>query len=465
MDLPRWRDDLTADLERVGGLAAEMEKIGPEVDSKLQDLRQTLQSKLASPINPGNRKVLVFTAFADTAVYLYDQLAGAHRAEHGLHAAVVTGDKQQIDNTLQPNRKGRASLGFAELLTLFSPRSKDKAVLMPGVEGEIDLLIATDCISEGQNLQDCDCLVNYDIHWNPVRIVQRFGRIDRIGSTNERIQLINHWPDITLDEYINLKARVENRMVIVDATATADDNPLDVAGPVARSPDADGAPDEDSYRGEQLRRMHEEVVELEDLRTGVSITDLGLNDYHLELQSVLENEPELPALPAGLHAVVRADPDRGLPAGAVFALRQRERASMGGERPAGPSRPRSAHRLHPHYLVYVGADGSVVQTHTDVKPLLDVVRLAARDESVPVTDVCESFNARTDDGRDMADCSRLLDTAVASVIGRQAEGELDALFDDGGLGGGGRAVEADDFELMSFLVVEDVAAGEGAHGA
>ena len=461
MDLPRWRDDLMADLERVHGLAEEMEKVTPEVDSKLQDLRQTIQSKLASPINAGNRKVLVFTAFADTAVYLYDQLAEAHHGEHALHAAVVTGDKQQIQNTLRPNRKGRASLGFADLLTLFSPRSKDKAVLMPDVDGEIDLLIATDCISEGQNLQDCDCLVNYDIHWNPVRIVQRFGRIDRIGSTNERIQLINHWPDITLDEYINLKDRVENRMVIVDATATADDNPLDAVSLANRVPVAGAAAEEDSYRGEQLRRMHEEVVELEDLRTGVSITDLGLNDYHLELQSTLEDELDLPALPAGLHAVVRADPDRGLPAGVVFALRQRGGSPTGGGRSVGaePVRSRSVHRLHPHYLVYVAADGAVVQTHTDVKPLLDVVRLAARDESVPVPDACGSFNDRTDDGRDMSDCSRLLDAAVESVIGRQAAGEMDALFADGGLGGAGPPVKADDFELMSFLVVEEVAAG------
>jgi len=466
MDLPRWRDDLTADRERVGGLTTEMEKVTPEVDSKLQDLRQTLQSKLASPINPGNRKVLVFTAFADTAVYLYDQLSGAHHAEHGLHVAVVTGDKQQIDNTLRPNRKGRTSLGFAELLTLFSPRSKEKALLLPDVAGEIDLLIATDCISEGQNLQDCDCLVNYDIHWNPVRIVQRFGRIDRIGSTNARIQLINHWPDITLDEYINLKARVENRMVIVDATATADDNPLDAICATERSPASGAGTDEDSYRGEQLRRMHEEVVELEDLRTGVSITDLGLNDYHLELQGTLEDESDLPTLPAGLHAVVRADSDRGLPAGVVFALRQRGGAPDGTGRAVGSvsSRPQSVHRLHPHYLVYVAADGSVVQTHTDVKPLLDVVRMAARDEAVPVADACGSFNTRTDDGRDMTDCSRLLDAAVASVIGRQAAGAVDALFDDGGLGGAGQPAVADDFELMSFLVVEDMPAAAQASG-
>ena len=458
MDLPRWRDDLTADRERVRWLADEMAKVTPEVDSKLQDLRQSIQSKLASPINTGNRKVLVFTAFADTAVYLYEQLASDHVRDHGLHTAVVTGDRQQIANTLRPNRKGRASFGFAELLTLFSPRSKEKAVLLPDVDGEIDLLIATDCISEGQNLQDCDYLVNYDIHWNPVRIVQRFGRIDRIGSTNRQIQLVNHWPDITLDEYINLKDRVENRMVIVDATATADDNPLDSAISSARAQGTDTFDTEESYRGEQLRRMHGQVVELEDLRTGVSITDLGLNDYHLELQGTLDDEPDLPTLPAGLHAVVRADPDRGLPAGAVFALRQRER-NAGDEPPragAGSGRSRPAHRLHPHYLVYVAADGSVVQTHTDVKPLLDVVRMAARDEAVPVTDASDAFNARTDDGRDMADCSRLLDAAVSSVIGQQVAGDMDALFDDGGMASSGAAPRADDFELMSFLVVEDV---------
>ena len=91
---------------------------------------------------------------------------------------------------------------------------------------EIDILIATDCISEGQNLQDCDTLVNYDIHWNPVRIIQRFGRIDRIGSINNVIQLINFWPQVSLDDYINLKSRVEGRMHLVNFTATGDDNVL-----------------------------------------------------------------------------------------------------------------------------------------------------------------------------------------------------------------------------------------------
>jgi superfamily II DNA/RNA helicase len=261
MDLPRWEHELRADLTIIEALLAEMNKVTPSDDAKLQHLKTTILSKLASPINQGNRKVLVFTAFADTADYLYDHLAPFFLESQKLHTAEITGGNNQR-STL------KKSYDFQSLLTLFSPRSKDKALILPKEPGEIDLLIGTDCISEGQNLQDCDYLINYDIHWNPVRIIQRFGRIDRIGSQNRAIQLVNYWPDISLDEYINLKERVENRMVIADVTATGDDNPLD-----AKANDV-------AYRREQLRRLQDEVIELEDLKTGISITDLELAVPH-----------------------------------------------------------------------------------------------------------------------------------------------------------------------------------------
>src|SRR5690606_28285235 len=226
---------------------------------------------------------------------------------------------------------------------------------------EIDLLIGTDCISEGQNLQDCDTVINYDIHWNPVRIIQRFGRIDRIGSPNASIQLVNYWPDITLDEYINLKERVESRMVIADVTATGDDNPLN-----QESNDV-------AYRKEQLRRLQVEVIEMEDLKTGVSITDLGLNDFRMDLLNYVKANGELSSVPNGMHAVVDADPERGLPPGVIFTLRNRNHGVNINQQ----------NRLHPFYLVYIASDGQVVSNHTEVKKLLDLARSACKGKDQP----------------------------------------------------------------------------------
>ena len=292
------------------------------------------------------------------------------------------------------------------MLTLFSPLSKEKAVLFPEDTNEIDLLIATDCISEGQNLQDCDYLINYDIHWNPVRIIQRFGRIDRIGSKNACIQLVNYWPDISLDEYINLKERVESRMVIADVTATGDDNPLD------------GRANDISYRKEQLRRLQDEVIELEDLKTGVSITDLGLNDFRMDLLNFVKANGDFEGVPTGMHAVVRADRERGLVPGAIFALRNRHKSVNLNQ----------LNRLHPYYLVYVGNDGEIIVTHTEVKRLLDTVRAACKGYEDPVPEAYQPFNVKTLDGRDMQLYSDLLSRAIRSIADSKEEKDLDTLF-------------------------------------
>ena len=275
---------------------------------------------------------------------------------------------------------------FQSLLTLFSPRSKEKALTIPNEPGQIDILIATDCISEGQNLQDCDYLINYDIHWNPVRIIQRFGRIDRIGSTNATIQLVNYWPDITLDEYIHLKERVENRMVLADVTATGDDNPL-----TAEANDV-------SYRKEQLRRLQEEVIDMEDLKTGVSITDLGLNDFRMDLLNYIKASGDLSNLPSGMHAVVPADPARGLHPGVIYTLRNRNKAVNINKQ----------NRLHPFYLLYMGNDGRVIANHTEVKQLLDLARAACRGRPDAIPAAYGPFNQATDDGRKMDFYSGLL---------------------------------------------------------
>ena len=428
MDLPSWERDLNADLDVINVLLEEMEKVSPADDAKLQHLKEHILTKIDAPINPGNRKVLLFTAFADTADYLYEHLAPVLQQRHGLHTARVVGSDRPKST---PGRKA----DFQELLMLFSPKSKEKALLLPEVKDEIDILIATDCISEGQNLQDCDYLVNYDIHWNPVRIIQRFGRIDRIGSKNASIQLVNYWPDISLDEYIRLKERVESRMVIADVTATGDENPLD-----GRSNDL-------AYRKEQLRRLQEEVIELEDLKAGVSITDLGLNDFRMDLLNYVKAHGDLARLPSGMHAVLPAAQDRGLVPGVIFALRNRNETVN----------VQQLNRLHPYYMVYVDMEGQTVLPHTEVKRLLDLIRSVAKPSEEPIVEAYQPFNQRTHDGREMGVYSDLLTAAIHSIVQVREERELDSLFT--GLKTTaltGPSTGLDDFELIAFLVVEPV---------
>ena len=427
MDLPSWEHDLRADLKIIEGLLASMDKITPADDAKLQHLKNLICEKISNPINPGNKKVLLFTAFADTADYLYANLAPDFLAGLKIHSAKVTGSGA-------PKSTLKKSYDFQELLTLFSPRSKEKSVVLPDEPAEIDLLIGTDCISEGQNLQDCDYLINYDIHWNPVRIIQRFGRVDRIGSPNSSIQLVNYWPDISLDEYINLKERVESRMMIADVTATGDDNVLS-----AQANDV-------SYRKEQLRRLQEEVIELEDLKTGVSITDLGLNDFRMDLLNYVKAHDELSNVPNGMHAVVPARPEMGLHPGAIFTLRNRN---------AGISLNQH-NRLHPYYLVYINREGEIIHDHTEVKRLLDLVRTCCKGQDTPISDVCQRFNQETADGRRMQPYSDLLGKSIRSMIEVKEEKDLDSLFSGGKTTALTDTISGlDDFELISFLVVQE----------
>ncbi len=427
MDLTSWKRDLEKDLAGIRHLIAEMEKVTPGHDAKLQHLLTHIQQKVENPINPGNRKILLFTAFADTADYLYDCIAKGHLARFGIHTGKVTG-------TAPPKTTIGKGYDFQSVLTLFSPISKDKELILPKERHEIDLLIGTDCISEGQNLQDCDYLINYDIHWNPVRIIQRFGRVDRIGSRNETIQLVNYWPDISLDEYINLKERVENRMVIVDVTGTGSDNVLD--------PKAN----EISYRKEQLRKLQDEVIEMEDLKTGISITDLGLNDFRMDLVSYFKLHGDPARKPNGMHAVVPADPARGLHPGAIFTLRNRNHGVNIDQR----------NRLHPYYIVYIGEGGEVLLQHTEIKRLLDLARTASKGRSEPILSLCQSFNDNTKDGREMGRYSELLGQAIRSMIEVKEESDIDSLFTPGATTALVNSIQGlDDFELIAFLVVQN----------
>lgn len=307
MDCRSWKRDLANDQEILGLLLEMLKDITPEHDSKLQVLIGNLREKFNSPINGGNKKVLIFTAFSDTAEYLYENLAPAILEKTGLNTGMITGDGTK--STV----KGLKS-DFNNILTLFSPVSKEADKLLPDIKEQIDVLIATDCISEGQNLQDCDYLINYDIHWNPVRIIQRFGRVDRIGSQNDVIQLVNYWPDIELDDYLRLKGRVEARMAGMDITGAGSGNVL-----LSNEEQADL-----DYRKKQLERLQDEVVDIEDMDTGINIMDLGLNEFRLDLLAYMKDNPNIEHTPFGMSAVVsanaQAQPD------VIFILKNRNNA-------------------------------------------------------------------------------------------------------------------------------------------
>lgn len=426
MDWKSWRNELQQDADVLELLTLMVADITPEHDTKLQELLRLLDEKITHPINPNNKKVLIFSAFSDTAEYLYDHVSMYMKDKYGLNTAVITGT---ID--------GRTTIkGFPatmnNVLTCFSPVSKDRDVLMPNSRNEIDILIATDCISEGQNLQDCDYLVNYDIHWNPVRIIQRFGRIDRIGSRNKVIQLVNFWPDLTLDDYINLKSRVETRMKITVMTSTGDDDLI--------NPEEQG---DLEYRKAQLKRLQEEVVDIEDMSDGISIMDLGLNEFRLDLLDYMKRNGDMDKKPSGLHAVVPATEE--LPEGVIFVLKNINNSVNVDNR----------NRIHPFYMVYISTDGEIICDYLNPKKLLDDVRLLCRGKSKPISEVYERFNRETDDGRNMADMSELLSEAINSIIDVKEESDIDSLFSAGGTSALMSAVSGlDDFELICFLVVK-----------
>lgn len=426
MDYKSWRKALQQDADNLELLILMVADITPEHDTKLQTLFRLLDDKMAHPINPGNKKVIIFTAFSDTAGYLYEHVSEYMKNRYGLDTAVITGaiDGKTTAKGLKPT--------LNNVLTCFSPVSKDKAVLLPNNPTEIDVLIATDCISEGQNLQDCDYLINYDIHWNPVRIIQRFGRIDRIGSRNAYIQLVNFWPNMTLDDYINLKSRVETRMKITVMTATGDDDLI--------NPEEKG---DLEYRKQQLKRLQEEVVDLEDMSTGISIMDLGLNEFRLDLLAYIKNHGDLEKTPRGLHAVVPKT--EGCPEGVIFVLKNVNNSVNIDNQ----------NRIHPFYMVYISTEGEIVCDYLNPKGLLDDVRLLCRGKSEPIKALCAQFNRETDDGRNMSEMSELLSMAIDSIIDAKADNDIDSLFKSGGTSALMSTVSGlDDFELICFFVVK-----------
>jgi len=425
MDYISWRRDLAADQEIFNMLLVMLKDITPEHDSKLQMLIENLHEKFENPINGTNKKIIIFTAFSDTANYLYDQLANRILTKTGMYTGLVTGD--EVKSTVP-----KLNNQFNTILTLFSPISKERDIILKGEKRTIDILIATDCISEGQNLQDCDYLINYDIHWNPVRIIQRFGRIDRIGSKNEVIQLVNYWPDIELDEYISLKGRVESRMKATILTATGDDNLLSV--------DEKGDLD---YRRTQLKRLQEEVVDLEDMDTGINIMDLGLNEFRLDLLAYMHENDDVEHTPFGMSAVV--EHNSLVKPGVIFILKNRNRTVNIGR----------LNQLHPFYMVHVNDDGKVVTSHLNPKQLLDTMRLVCKGKQEHDSKLCREFNRVTQDGRKMEHYSELLKSAISSIVQVKAESDIDSLFSTGETTAKvGDIHGLDDFELICFLVIK-----------
>lgn len=427
IDTKKWRIDLEEDRILLQNLLEETNKITPSHDLKLQTLLDIIRDKIQNPINADNKKVLIFSAFSDTVDYLYEYVSVFAKKNFNLDTAMVTGS---VDGkTTLKSIKGDLNT----VLTCFSPISKQRELMGEGVRGNIDILIATDCISEGQNLQDCDYLINYDIHWNPVRIIQRFGRIDRIGSQNNFIQLVNFWPDISLDEYINLKNRVETRMKISVLAATGDENPI--------SPEEKG---DLEYRKQQLERLQNEVVDLEDMSGGVNITDLGLNEFRMDLIEYVKHNPNIDKTPFGLHAVVQASPEN--PAGVIFVLKNISKEINIDKQ----------NRIHPFYMVYLTTKGEVVCNHLSPKKLLDIMRLFCKGKKEPDKRLCELFNKETKDGRDMREYSRLLEQAVDSIIHVKAEKDMECLFQEGNLSSLLSVVRGiNDFELICFLAIRN----------
>lgn len=426
MDYPRWRDRLMKDHDVLCDILGKIEPIIPDFDNKLQTLLEMSAQKVATtPINYGNRKIIIFTAFADTADYLYDNfITSDFVVDNGLNVAEVTGGDRQSRSTIR-----QVGSDFNEILAHFSPISKDRAALQHNY-GDIDILIATDCISEGQNLQDCDYLINYDIHWNPIRIIQRFGRIDRLGSKNEKIQLVNFWPSIGLDEYIDLKRRVQSRMGLVSITSTGEN--------VLTNTDADL-----EYRQKQLQELHDHVIDLEDMNTGVSITDLGLSEFQLDLRDLNKKYGDADSMPHGINAIVQSK-DADTPPGVIFVLRNvNDGVNIDKQ-----------NRLHPYYLVYISDDGQIIANHLQPKDLLDKMRYLCRDNDRIYEQGVNEWKRETDDGRDMRKYASLLTESVKTIVNVKADAEVDSLFADGGTTALTNNISGlDDFELIDMLIV------------
>lgn len=427
VDKVRWKQDLQSDLDKLETLLEESLQVDSTRDNKLQILKENISQKIANPYNPNNKKVIIFTAFADTAEYLYANIHKWVKERFDLESCLITGSKEN-KTTLRTKHKDLNSL-----LTHFSPVSKSRDKTDPDATKEIDILIATDCISEGQNLQDCDYLVNYDIHWNPVRIIQRFGRIDRLGSKNETIQLVNFWANMELDEYINLESRVSGRMMLLDVSATGEENIIDT--------DNSDSMNDLSYRAKQLKELQESVIDLEDVSGGISITDLTLNDFKMDLMEYLKTDKEnLEHAPLGVHSIVSDEIEKGV----VFCVRALK-----------PQNEAETFSLEPYYLVHVDQNNEIKSTFSSAKLILDMYKNLCLGKDEAIKELVAEFEKETDNYSDMRHYQVALKATIESIIGKKEESGMDSLFSRGGTSISSDSFSGmEDFELISFLVIQ-----------
>ena len=238
----------------------------------------------------------------------------------------------------------------------------------------------------------------------------------------------------TKDSFVRVSRVVpdfETRMKIVDMTATGDDNIL-----------SDEERTDLEYRKAQLKRLQDEVVDIEDMTTGISIMDLGLNEFRLDLLEYIKNHPDIEKAPFGLNAVVPANEDA--PAGVIFVLKNRsDSVNIDNQ-----------NRLHPFYMVYISDEGEVICDHLSPKQMLDKMRFLCKGKTQPIPEVYKQFNKETRDGRDMSKFSYLLGEAIASIIEVKDESDIDSFLGGGQVSFLTNEIKGlDDFELICFLVV------------
>ncbi|WP_261788388.1 C-terminal helicase domain-containing protein [Fusobacterium polymorphum] len=425
IDKIKWEADLEADKVILEKILNEANKITVERDKKLVELQELIKQKVENPLNKENKKIIIFTAFADTAKYLYENISKYVLDELGLYSAIVTGSDNPKTNLTGIRTE------FNNILTNFSPRSKERK---DKDKPEIDILIATDCISEGQNLQDCDYLINYDIHWNPVRIIQRFGRIDRIGSQNEVIQLVNFWPNMELDEYINLESRVSGRMVMLDMSATGEENIIEEKTTM----------NDLEYRKKQLKQLQDQVPDIEDINGNISITDLSFNDFKMDLVNYMKNHKELlEKTPTGMYAVAKSNIEEAVK-GVIFCLKKINQNI----------KPSEYNTLNPYFFVYIKDDGEILLNFIQSKKILDIYKKVCSGQNELYSDLIKEFNEETKNAKDMKKFTDFLEKIVENIVGKEEEKGIESLFSFDKTTLNKSVQNMDDFELISFLVIK-----------
>lgn len=436
IDIIKWKEDLYDDRSKFQNLVNDARKITPERDEKLRQMKEVIDDKIRAPFNAGNKKLLIFSTYADTTKYLFDQISTWVKEEFDVNVALVTGTGSNKVTTNRINKE------FNSILTHFSPISKEKEKIYPESQETIDIIIATDCISEGQNLQDCDCLVNYDIHWNPVKIIQRFGRIDRIGSTNDSVKLINFWPNMELDAYINLEQRVRGRMVLLNVNAAGEEDIINETDTQVMN--------DIEYRKNQLLKLQEEVLDLEDISGNISITDLTMNDFKMDLVEYMkEHKDKLEKAPLGMYAIADSTivKDDSVQKGVLFVLKQVNFSELTSK---------ESNAIHPYYLLYITNEGEIIYGYMQAKYILDLLKKVSNGVTDIATELVSEFDQETDEARNMKKYSTLLARAVEEIIGQRQEMGVEAVFqlgrnniaEDSALSG------LDDFELISFMIIK-----------